>query len=151
MGLKVLPGERVVEFLEDLIYEKTQLQEDGVDLTAKHIYIINIPGGLDFGGSELEISKRSKFRLEKRDPSDKYGWWNLPSGQYILEFNEKLNLPKGKVGILQPRSELIRNGAHHSTLVLSDGLPEVTLSVGSAGIKIKQNARVSRLMILDVE
>lgn len=149
MGL--LSSERIVEFLENLIYEKTQLQKYGVDLTAKEIYVLEGPGSMDFGGGELEFANKRKFKLEKRSPTDKYGWWNLPPGHYVLEYNEKMNLKEGMLAVLQPRMELIRNESYHPTMVLTseDGLPIVTLSVGPPGIKIKQNARVSRLLVFE--
>ncbi len=151
MGLSLLSGEGVVELLENLTYEKTQIQKFGVDLTVKKIYVLESPGSLDFGGSELEFGDKCRYKLEKRDPDDKYSWWNLPPGDYILEYNEKIILPKGMISILQPRTEIMKNGSYHPTIVLTsdDSLPTVTLSVGQQGIKIKQNARISRLMVFE--
>ncbi len=151
MGL--LSGEDVLGFLENLTYDKTQLQKGGVDLTVKEIYVLESPGSLDFGGSELELGDRSKAVLEKRNSEDKYGWWNLSAGQYLLEFNERLSLPLGAVALVRPRTELLGNGSFHPVLVLTsdENLPLVPLSVGAVGLKIKQNARVSRLFVFEKE
>ena len=149
--MSIISGEDCLKFLENMVYEKTQVQKYGVDLTVKDIYVLENPGSMDFGGSELEIADKRRSILEKRDPADKYAWWNLQPGDYLLEYNEKLNLQEGMIALLQPKQELMRNGSHHPPLILTheDQLQTIILSVGSSGINIKQNARVSRLIIFD--
>jgi hypothetical protein len=46
---------------------------------------------------------------------------------------------------LQTRDELLARGTFHPTLWVTS-LPQVPLSVGGAGIELKENARVSTLV-----
>ncbi|MEE8168124.1 MAG: hypothetical protein V3T58_04560 [Candidatus Hydrothermarchaeales archaeon] len=149
---KILPGKKVAEFLEGIIHSGTQIHDRCVDLTAKQVYILEGPGSLDFGGSELEIGKRRKYPKVKRSREDKYGWWNLGGGQYVVEYNEKLKLPEDKAAILYPRAELLGNEVIHPTIMIEgeEELPAMCLSVGAPGIHIKENARISRLVVLDL-
>jgi len=48
---------------------------------------------------------------------------------------------------LQARNKVLARGASHPSLRVDDHLPLVPLSVGGAGIRIKENARVSRLFV----
>jgi deoxycytidine triphosphate deaminase len=150
--MKALSGAEVAGYLRGLIHAKTQVQSKWVDLTAKGIYVLEDSGSLDFGGSELEIAGRRECPKEKRKPEDKYSWWELGEGNYIMELNEIFSLPEGRIGVLQPRPEFLANGASHPTLLISPGeeLPLVPIIVGKAGVKIKENARVSRLFIFKV-
>jgi deoxycytidine triphosphate deaminase len=150
--MKILSGEEIVGYLSKLIYRDTQVQKSWVDLTAKEIYFMESWGSLDFGGSELKIGSKKKHPTVKRKEEDKYGWWDLMAGQYLLEFNEVLSLPDGTIGVLQPRPELLANGVSHPTLLVTSGedLPLIPLLVGNVGARIKENARVSRLYVFRV-
>jgi len=104
------------------------------------------PGRVDFGGGELDAAETTAVPAAKRNPDDDYEWWNLWAGQYLVEYNESLT---GAATVtLQPRTELLERGVSHPTLHVEE-LPRVPLSVGGAGVKIKENARVST--IVDVE
>ncbi len=149
---RALPGEEAAKFLSGLIHAPKQVQARGVDLTCKQAYILAGPGRLDFGGSELEFGNKKKHPRVKRNEEDKYGWWELGGGQYVMEYNEELDLPEGKMAVLFPMAELLENEASHPTvfIVAGEKLPAMCLSVGPPGIKIKANARISRLVVLDL-
>ena len=131
------------------ISEKHQILEDRVLLTVGKIYNIS-SSSFDFGGSEYGEAKLDKIPIVKKDIEDKYGWWNLPAGYYVMEFNESIWLPKGKTGILQPWSERFPASATHSARILKgkNDKVRVVLTVSKAGIKIKENARFSELIEL---
>lgn len=134
------------DYVTDIVHEPTQADGDGFDLTVAEVSEIIEPGRIDFGGGELEPATTVAHDTRKRDPDDDYGWWELGAGQYLLEFNESLT---GEATVtVQPRTELLERGATHPTLHV-DELPRVPLSVGGAGLKLKENARVSTVVAAD--
>jgi len=145
----MLSGGEVAKHVKGFIHEPKQVKGDCVHLTAKRVYILEGAGCLDFGGSELKHSERRAFKPEKRSSEDKYGWWDLPPGSYIVELNERVTIPGGRTACLSPCSRLLKNGTFHPTVITtrSEELEEVALFVGSPGIKIKQNARISKLVM----
>jgi len=133
----------VVDHVTDLVHEPTQTEGEGVDLTVAEVYEIVDPGRIDFGGGELAPAGLEPCSSQKRDPDDDYEWWTLRAGQYVIEYNESLT---GETTLtLQPRTELVERGASHPTLRVG-ALPQVPLSVGGAGLRIKANARVSTVL-----
>ncbi|RLM47737.1 dCTP deaminase [Haloarcula sp. Atlit-47R] len=134
------------EYVTDIVHEPTQTEGQGFDLTVASVYEIVEPGRIDFGGGELETAGVAPHSSEKRDPADDYEWWTLRGGQYLVEYNESLT---GEATVtLQPRTELLERGATHPTLHV-DTLSRVPLSVGGAGLKLKENARVSTIVAAD--
>jgi len=132
------------QFLEDIVHEPTQTEGRGFDLTVANVYEVDTPGRVDFGGGELEPAETADHPSQKRNADDDYEWWHLDAGQYLLEYNESLD--GGDMSFtLQTREELLERGAFHPTLSVSK-LPTVPLSVGGAGIRIKENARVSTVV-----
>lgn len=132
------------DLLTDVVYEPTQSGGDGFDLTVEEVYEITAPGRVDFGGGELEAADREPHDRTKRDPDDDYEWWHLDAGQYLIEYNEQLASDDVAVTV-QTRTELLQRGAFHPTLTVRT-LPAVPLSVGSGGLRLKENARVSTLI-----
>ncbi|WP_226022082.1 dCTP deaminase [Halomicrobium salinisoli] len=131
------------QYVTDVVHEPTQTEGEGFDLTVAEVYEVVDPGRVDFGGGELEPAGTAPHDSAKRDPDDDYEWWHLGEGQYLLEYNESLT---GDAAVtVQPRTELLERGVSHPTLRV-DELPSVPLSVGGAGIKIKENARVSTIV-----
>lgn len=134
------------EYVTDIVHEPTQTDSPGFDLTVAAVYEVIDPGRIDFGGGELDAATTALHETHKRDPDDDYEWWTLRDGQYLLEYNESLT---GDATVtLQPRTELLERGATHPTLHVS-ALPRVPLSVGGAGLKLKENARVSTVVAAD--
>lgn len=138
--------EDLFERLTDAIHEDTQVGERGVDLTAARVLEVVRPGRVDFGGDELSSAGITACRKQFRDPEDEYGWWDLTAGTYLLEFNESLT---GDEPVrLEPGRGLLERGASHPT-VTTDELHRVPLSVGGAGLDLKENARVSTIYPLE--
>ncbi|WP_256393596.1 dCTP deaminase [Natronoarchaeum rubrum] len=132
--------------VEGIVHEKTQRTDAGLDLTVAEIYEVAAPGRVDFGGGELESADLEPHERTWRDEEDDYQWWHLDAGQYLIEYNESLT---GDQRVpLQIRDALRERGASHPTLHVAE-LPRVPLSVGGAGIRIKENARVSTLLAED--
>lgn len=145
-----ISGSSIADKIKNLIHKDTQIEQDKVYLTVKQIYLLGEKGRLDFSGKELSVAKRKSISPEKKLPEDKYGWWKLNQGTYLIEFNERVNLNEEEVAILQPREELLQNCCFHPFLILTskDKISPIPLSVGCRGMEIKQNARVSVLRII---
>lgn len=132
------------QFVDGLLHEPTQTEGRGLDLTAGAVYEVSDPGRVDFGGGELETAELSPHDTEQRNEDDEYEWWHLDEGIYLLEYNERLAVDQ-QVLTVQPRGELLSRGAFHPTISVTS-LPKITLSVGGAGLKLKENARVSTIV-----
>ena len=135
-------------FVEDIVHEPTQTEGPGLDLTVTEVSEVTGPGRVDFGGGELEPADLEPHDRQYRNEDDDYEWWHLDAGRYLLEYNESLALPEDLVAIVQVRDALRERGAFHPTLRVAE-LGSVPLSVGGAGIRLKENARVST--VVDVE
>ncbi len=145
-------GGDILGFISNIIHEKKQVEDYGVYLTIAKIFQLTSRGEIDFGGSEYKRSKIHEIKPVKRKGEDKYGWWNLSHGEYLIEFNEELQdlLPAAKLVILQPSERITANGAFHTTNVIEKkGKIRVTLYIGKNGLNIKENARISKLIVLD--
>lgn len=150
MAVSFIPGSEVVGRIKNFIHKDTQTGEDKVYLTVKQIYSLDKKGSLDFGGSELSLAERKPLLPKKRLPDDKYGWWSLNQGTYLIEFNEQIELKEEEIAILEPREELLQNCSFHPLRIITaeEKLSLMPLNVGSQGIDIKQNARISILRIV---
>lgn len=137
-------------YVEELVYEPTQTEGRGLDLTVADIYEVDRPGRVDFGGGELDAADLTPHEKQYRDPEDDYQWWHLESGQYLLEYNESLSLPDDRAARVQTRDELLASGAFHPSLSVTE-LGHVPLSVGGAGLRLKENARVSTLVGIETQ
>lgn len=147
-----LEGEEIVAALHGIISEKHQRHRYETDLTVKAVFRLTGPGSVDFGGSEEVYAPVETLPPNKIDAADAYGWWNLAPGSYRIRFNEAVKLSETQLAFLQPHERLLQAGASHSAFYYSESRDtlETTLSVGSGGIRIKENARVSRLLIMEL-
>lgn len=136
----------LTEVVDDLVHEPTQSDGRGLDLTVADVSRVVGPGRVDFGGGELASAELEAVETERRNPDDDYGWWDLENGQYVLEYNESLSLPADERPVVQTRDELLTRGAFHPTLHV-ESLEGVPLVVGGAGLRLKENARVSTLLV----
>jgi len=132
------------QFLEGIVHEPSQTEGRGFDLTVAEVYEITGPGRVDFGGGELEAAEIEAHESEKRHDDDDYEWWHLDEGQYLVDYNESLTSEEMSF-VVQTRDELLARGAFHPTLHVTE-LPKAPLSVGGAGLRIKENARISTLV-----
>jgi len=146
----ILQGEQIAKLLENLVYEKKQVHAECVDLTVKSVSRIATTGSIDFGGGEYDAGKRVELDARKLDPSDKYGWWFLSAGDFLVEYNEELSLPPHHLGILQPHLRLIESGVTHGVRFITDSGEGLTtlIHVCQADVRVKQNARISNLIVL---
>ena len=156
--MHLLSAEETRSRLDGLVHFDTQSAdaESGLDLTAEALLAFTAPGRLDFGGDEEQAAERRRLDPEKADPGDDYGWWDLEAGTYAVRFNESAELERGQVALVVPHERLLRAGARHAALGLraprEESAPlEAVLEVGRAGVQIKENARLSTLLLFEDE
>jgi len=139
----------VQPLLDGIIHWDTQQAPHGADLTVGQVFRLTGPGQLDFGGSEWAEAPREQLSPEKAHPEDDYGWWRLDAGTYIVRYNESLQLADDQQARLSPLDRLLQAGAQHPTQVLNapDGPLDMLLTVGSGGIHLKENCRISRVEV----
>jgi len=135
----------LVEAVSGIVHEPTQTEGLGVDLTLAAVHRVSGPGRVDFGGGELEAAALDPVATRLRDPADDYEWWDLDAGQYLLSYNEALEVAADRRPVLQTRDEVLARGGFHPTLHVS-ALEPVPFAVGGQGIRLKENARVSTLL-----
>lgn len=147
----LLRGSQAQSFVESLIHAKTQLQGHHIYLTVGHVARLSGSASFDFGGSEFSDCAKELLQPHKPDPDD-YGWWTLEPGTYLIEFNEDLDLPSGHVAVLQPWGQTAANGLAHPTRVLTGRhrTISVPVTVRDVEIHIKENARLSELLVLQL-
>ncbi len=149
MGVKVLSAREIYKVLEGVVDASTQAAERAVSLTVRAIYQQETPGRIDFDGRHYAIGERTE--LERQRQSDGREWWILDPGDYLVEHNERVFVPKGAVALVRPHERVLVNGVEHGTLVLAPGeaLPILPLRVAARGARIERNARLSTLILLD--
>src|SRR5881396_2930393 len=83
-------------------------------------------------------------------PADKDGWWDLHRGAYVITYREKVNLPADLMGLLRPRSTLLRSGVSIHGAVWDAGYSgrgEGLMAVlNSRGYRLQRGARVAQLV-----
>ncbi|MFT4889125.1 MAG: hypothetical protein ACI9YT_000034 [Halobacteriales archaeon] len=136
-------GHELLDRVDGLLHEDTQVHGGGIDLSVTEMYAVTEPGRVDFGGGELDPAQLTSHDRVRRNEDDDYQWWHLDGGTYLLEYNESLATDDPLV--LQPRDAMLERGATHPTLHVTE-LGRVPLTVPDAGVKIKENARVSTLV-----
>lgn len=138
--------------VDGLLHLDTQKAPVGLDLTVGQIFRVTGPGSLDFGGSEMEAAEREALEPRLRNEDDDYGWWELAEGSYVVRYNEALEPSDGQLAQILPLVRLLLAGATHPAFVI-DGPRrplETLLVVGDAGCRLKENCRVSRLILIDL-
>lgn len=133
----------VLNNIENVIHEKTQVHKKSIDLTITKVYTIKNRGSLDFGGSEFKKSELKEINPEKKTEDEKYGWWNLNQGTYIVEYNEALIKNSG---IVQSIPRLLKTGCFIPMQIIEENDKiKSLLIVGPEGVDIKENARIAGL------
>jgi deoxycytidine triphosphate deaminase len=148
--LVMLPPDDLARQIDGLVHLDTQRAPNGLDLTVDRVYRTTGHGRLDFGGSEVQAAPREPLTPVLDDPGDDYRWWTLEKGAYIIEYNESLTLGEGQQARISPLERTLLAGAHHGTFVLDDGHDplETLLVVTRMGCRLKENCRLSRLVVL---
>jgi len=151
--MRFLEGDQVAQVVDGIISSKKQQGRYEMDLTVARVFEVTGGGAVDFGGSEEEAAARNELQPQKESDDDKYGWWHLAEGSYVVEFNERPALLDTQIAFLQPHERLVRAGAAHAGFFLREAPDrlETLITVGTGGIRIKQNARITRCLVLQLD
>ena len=136
------PGRVVADHITPVT--DTQVQPNGVDLTAEAIYEQTTPGRI--GTSGKTVGDRRAINADG-------GVFTLAPGAYVLQYSETVHIPDGHVGFIYPRSSLMRNSCMLHTAVWDagyEGKGEGLLEVHH-DIEIEQGARVGQIVLADAE
>jgi len=135
---------QLTTLVSGLLHEETQVTERGLDLTVSEVLGVETPGRVDFGGDELDDANLSAHDKVWRNDEDEYQWWHLDGGQYLVEYNETFSTDRALT--VQTRDEVRVRGAFHPTLELTE-LGRIPFSVAPGGIRLKENARISTVLL----
>lgn len=145
--MPVVSGKKIVEMgvVEELRNIEEQVQPAGVDLTLNRVEMLTARG---------EISVEPRFSKGVNVLPNK-GFYELPQGSYRVTYHEIVKIPAGYIGLLMPRSSLLRNGATIYTAVWDPGYRGRGMGLmvvfNRQGIRIAEDARVAQLILLSVE
>ncbi|MDP7033327.1 MAG: hypothetical protein QF752_02425 [Planctomycetota bacterium] len=150
--MKVLSGTEIFKRIEGSIHAEQQVFERWVELTVATVGRFEGPGVLDFGGSQFRSAPKNTISPEVRDPGEEFGWWFLDPGAYWIELNEKIRMSGISLGQVSPSPRLLSCGAYHPLIAIPTSIEEATISlpliVSERGLDLKQNARISTLMLM---
>lgn len=148
---KLIKEQNLIEGYIDL---GVQLTPNGFDLTVANIFEFKTSGALDFSNKERKVPEGKEVLPRKKNPRDKFGWWNLKKGAYRVKTNEVVNLPNNLIAIASSRTSLLRMGANTAHGVWDAGFKgksEFILVIDNPkGIELKQNARIAQLIFMRI-
>lgn len=147
--MELLSGKEAARRITGLINERFQVHGVAVELTAKQLFAMGTNGAIEFGGGEYAPAARAPVAAFRKHSEDRYQWWELARGAYTAAYNEQIRLAEDEVGFLEPHERLLRVGVSHPTIFLRgphESL-EIVLMVGTPKVRVKQNARISRLLV----
>ncbi|GIZ43341.1 hypothetical protein CKM354_000657300 [Cercospora kikuchii] len=148
----ILPGKVALtrNVIGPLLSPKVQAQPCGIDLTLRKVLIWNSAGTVDFSNEFRESSKTSQL--------DFYGspkQIHLDQGNYLVEFNEEVDVPLDVMGQIFVRSSLWRNGAKIDAGVVDSGykgsLGALLQVLNPHGITLHENARLAQIVFHEMK
>lgn len=147
--MRFMKGSEIHSLTAGLISEKKQVGAFSVDLTVQGMSKPSTGGSLDFGGGEYTEAESVALEPKKGSPEEPYGWWKLEPGSYLVLFNESIQPPAGGLIMIVPHERLLAAGGSHPAVLVErlDRSILIPLQVGSGGLAIKENARVSKATV----
>lgn len=115
----VASGEFVAQHLNDGEVDDDQIQPNGVDLTISEMY--RTSGQAHFFEEDYEKPDRLMIPPTRSIHEDGVRVYDMPSGQYPIVYAEKVEIPKGYIGRVYPRSRLMRCGLHLTSALWDQG------------------------------
>lgn len=138
-----LPGDKVKSNVRGYVDFNLQLQPNGLDLTVKRIFKFKGLGSISLSSKELPEYEEVEWEGEEI---------TLKPGAYLIEFNEIVKVPVDQVGMVFPRSSLLRMGCDLRGALWDSGYEgrSKSLLVVYNTLKIKRNARIGQLVFFKV-
>ena len=126
---------------------QSQLQPNGIDITIHSVARCSAgsgPGAIGILNADRVLPDPTVIDF---DPD---GWTLLPPGEYVVTFNEIVNLPRWLMALGRPRSSLLRMGIALHTAVWDagySGRSQALLVVHHAdGLRLQRDARIAQLV-----
>jgi len=144
--MRTLSSENLLEHIQNIIHEETQVHKNRIDLTVHTIHKLTSPGSLDFGGSEFQKAETEEIHAQKENPDDDYGWWNLKADSYKAVFNEQIALDEDLMAIMNLHTHARETGIMANTQIIgASGQLSMVFTVPDVGCNIKENARFAAI------
>jgi deoxycytidine triphosphate deaminase len=141
----ILSGEEISKLVKQVqsLDTSEQTQPAGFDVTVSKVYTYSNSVHI------IGVSKTENSILEELAPGlDNY--FDLGIGAFMLELNEVTTIPKDAIGILLPRSTLLRNGIDVRTALFDPGYsgqPKVML-VCHRPLRLQRFSRIGQLVLI---
>jgi len=137
-----LSGEEIRKFVEEI--EELQIQPAGIDLTVGEIEVFQDMGEIDFSNKKRKIAKGRKLEFGEKI--------KLPPGAYRITYREIVRIPEDCIGLLFPRSSLLRMGATIFGALWDPGYEGrgqgLLVVFNPHGIIVHRNARIAQIVFL---
>lgn len=137
-------GQVVAETIEPV--SESQVQPNGVDLTLDAV--LEPRGAGYIGQTDKEVGDR--VAREPETPTEEGpATYYLPPGGYVVQYAETVSVPSGHIGLLFPRSTLLRNSCSLNTAVWDAGYTgkgEGLLQV-YGDLEIEEGARIGQFVL----
>ena len=149
----------------DCLDQNAQVQGAGIDLSVRDISRFTDSGAIDFTNilrrlpATVDIDWNDPLGAEVTEPTrtsvvQTYGGYiDLSPGGYLVRYNEVVEVPEGALGIILPRSSLMRSGATLFSAVWDPGYRgrgQGLLAVYNP-VRIYRNARVCQIFFIRLE
>lgn len=143
--LSVRSGAFVAKHIEPI--KDKQVQPNGVDLRVEKISDFVNNGTIKSDQNDVTVPAKHEVQKEKD------GVYSLGRGVYELRYKEKISIPTATVGLVLPRSSLMRCGVMVNTALWDQGYSGIgmgLLQVGN-GIDIEPGARVAQMVFISAD
>lgn len=137
-------GSYVAKHIEPV--DEEQIQPHGVDLTAKTFY--DFTEASKINQEKYDIGKRSKVKPDEDGLISLYGGFS-----YLFDYEEKIKIPDGHVGVVRPRSRLMRCGCNLVSAAWDAGYEGVGKGMIMCGnsLYIKEGSRIAQMQFIKAE
>jgi len=151
--MQLLSGKTAATQIKGILHPQYQVHGFSIHLTVRTISSLGSNGQIDFGGGEYVAATREEVVPQQLRLEDKYLWWDLSHGSYLVQCNETLHLAPDEIALIEPEDRLLRAGASHVPLFVRGHIDpvELLLDVGVARLRVKQNARITRVRLFRIE
>jgi len=143
--MTVRTGEFVAKFIDSDAMLDDAIQPNGLDLSIGEIYKLS-------GVAELSDDEYTKTDRD-RVPVNGHGDYVLGTGPHIIEYDETIEIPDDCVGIVLPRSRMLRCGLQVDTALWDAGYKgkgEGALFAHTPA-KLEKDMRVAQMVFLDAD
>jgi dUTP pyrophosphatase len=143
--MSVFTGKEIIEggIVSNLKSITEQVQPAGVDLTLDEVETFSSPLVLSEQSTELA-------KVEKLNPLE--GKYSLKPGAYKITYSETVNIPNDAIGLVFPRSSLLRSGVMVCTAVWDPGYrgkgSGLLLVLNPSGATLLRGSRLAQLIII---